>query len=172
VGGLHGLVRRSRRGPRAGHRHKDSAGTWEARLLPFVSLAWGQPMNNAPGPRSASDRGERKQAHGRVTPSEGNEARREGKTGVGASHSTEESGEPPRGDPPEGRGRLVRNRWRDTWRGRRTSLPCPRNAHGARRGAYPSLDEPYALIGHVRICGRPGAEAPGRPSGLEAVGSV
>jgi hypothetical protein len=32
-----------------------------------------------------------------VSPSEGNEARREGRQGVGASHSTVEPGEPPEG---------------------------------------------------------------------------
>jgi hypothetical protein len=34
-----------------------------------------------------------------VSPSEGNEARRNGRRGVGASHSTVESGEPSRGTP-------------------------------------------------------------------------
>ena len=40
-----------------------------------------------------------------VPPSEGNEVRREGRQGVGASHSTVETGEfRPAGDPVEGRG--------------------------------------------------------------------
>ncbi len=49
-----------------------------------------------------------------VSPSEGNEVRREGGQGVGASHSTVEPGEPPRRDPEEGRRRQLMNRWRET----------------------------------------------------------
>ena len=40
-----------------------------------------------------------------VPPCEGNEARRDGQRGVGASHSTADAGEPTRGNPAEGRGR-------------------------------------------------------------------
>ena len=40
-----------------------------------------------------------------VSEGEGNEAQGEGQQGVGATHSTEEAGEPARGDPVEGRGR-------------------------------------------------------------------
>jgi len=42
-----------------------------------------------------------------VPPSEGNEVRRDGWQGVGASRSTDEVGEPDRRDPAEGRARLI-----------------------------------------------------------------
>ena len=45
--------------------------------------------------------------HGTVPPSEGNEVRRDGRQGVGASHSTVEAGEPDRRDPTEGRARRI-----------------------------------------------------------------
>ena len=37
-------------------------------------------------------------------PCEGNEARRDGRRGVGAPHSTADAGEPTRGNPAEGKG--------------------------------------------------------------------
>ena len=48
-----------------------------------------------------------------VSPSEGNEVRRDGRQGVGASHSTGEPGEPPEG-PRGGKGTPFHNRWRET----------------------------------------------------------
>ena len=48
---------------------------------------------------------ERRRDTAKVPPSEGNEARREGHAGVGATHSTFEAGEPAPWDPVEGRGR-------------------------------------------------------------------
>jgi len=45
------------------------------------------------------DRREQTTTHTVVSPSEGNEARRDGRLGVGASHRIEEAGEPSRGTP-------------------------------------------------------------------------
>jgi hypothetical protein len=50
----------------------------------------------------------------KVSPSEGNEVRREGCQEVGASHTTGEPGEPSRRDPGEGRRRRFMNRWEET----------------------------------------------------------
>jgi hypothetical protein len=58
----------------------------------------GDRNNNPPEPPVARrDRREQTTAHTVVSPSEGNEARRKGRLGVGASHSTDEAGEPFRG---------------------------------------------------------------------------
>ena len=65
-----------------------------------------------------------------VSPSEGNEVRREGRTGVGASRSTVESGEPFRGTRWREGGAMSRNRWRETWRVHRNPWTCPRNKDG------------------------------------------
>jgi hypothetical protein len=69
----------------------------------------GNRMTNSPEPTIARrDRWEQTTTQPVVSPSEGNEARRDGRSGVGASHSTDEAGEPLRRDPVEGRGRRVR----------------------------------------------------------------
>jgi len=73
----------------------------------------GRPEPTTPGcPRSrVGDRRERTSDAPVVSPSEGNEARRDGRRGVGASHSTVEAGEPAGWDPVEGRGRRVMTPW-------------------------------------------------------------
>jgi hypothetical protein len=58
-----------------------------------VGVGLPSPKPQAPGRRRAVWE-RRTQARGRVSPSEGNEARREGRWGVGAPHSTVEPGEP------------------------------------------------------------------------------
>jgi RNA-directed DNA polymerase len=71
---------------------------------------------NAPGlrwRRSATD-GSEARARTAVPPSEGNEVRRDGRQGVGASYSTNEAGELTRQDPVEGRGRRIADRLRGT----------------------------------------------------------
>src|SRR5450755_118819 len=55
-----------------------------------------------------------KRRRSKVSPSEGNEVRREDCQEVGASHSTDEAGEPTRWDPAEGRRRRLMNRLRET----------------------------------------------------------
>src|SRR5204863_3124021 len=75
----------------------------------------------------------RKQARGMVPPSEGNEARREERREVGASHSTCEAGEPgPRGPccPETGRegDAVLWVCWEETCRVHRNSISCQRDA--------------------------------------------
>src|SRR5262249_19533310 len=53
-------------------------------------------------------------AQSAVPPNEGNEVRRDGRQGVGASRTTEEGGEPTHWDPVEGRGRRIADRLRGT----------------------------------------------------------
>ena len=65
-----------------------------------------------------------------VSPSEGNEVRRDGRQGVGAPHSTVEAGEPTRGTPRREGGAGSWNRWRETWRVHRNPWTCPRNNNG------------------------------------------
>jgi hypothetical protein len=60
----------------------------------------GNRVNNSPRPSIARrDRWEQTTTQPVVSPSEGNQARRDGRSGVGASHSIEEAGEPVRGTP-------------------------------------------------------------------------
>ncbi len=65
-------------------------------------------MTQAPRPVAVTLYGHRERIRGAagVPPGEGNEARREGRTEVGATHSTEEAGEAAPRDPVEGRGGL------------------------------------------------------------------
>src|SRR4051794_18850648 len=77
--------------------HEGSLGTWETRPSPPTSPAR-EPEHQLPGTHGRASRpmGANRDA-GVVSPSEGNEVRREGRTGVGAPHTTEEAGEPFRG---------------------------------------------------------------------------
>jgi hypothetical protein len=60
----------------------------------------GNRVINSPEPTVARrDRWEQTATQPVVSPSEGNEARRDGRSGVGASHSIDEAGEPLRGTP-------------------------------------------------------------------------
>jgi len=65
-----------------------------------------------------------------VSPSEGNEARRDGWQGVGASHSSEEAGEHDRRTPWSEGDAVSNNRRRETWRVPRNPWTCPRNDDG------------------------------------------
>jgi hypothetical protein len=57
-----------------------------------------------------------------IPPSEGNEVRRDGWRGFGASHSTDDAGEPTRGTPP--RERSEANCLTSGWKSRRRRSPC------------------------------------------------
>ena len=65
-----------------------------------------------------------------VSPTEGDEGRRDGRPGVGASHSSDEAGEPSRGTPRSQGDAVSTNRWRETWRVHRNPWTCPRNNNG------------------------------------------
>lgn len=88
--------------------HEGSPGTWETLPFPDATQPEGEPddqlQDEAWRHRVRSQADEQRDA-ARVSRSEGNEARRDERQGVGASHSTIEPGEPTRRDPGEGRGR-------------------------------------------------------------------
>ena len=133
----------SRRGRRTGRMiTRDPLGTWET--LPSPSLGAGRSpvdqLQDDPqsGPRLWGRTGDKTMVS---RAREGNEVRREGRQGVGASRSTDEPGEPPRTDPEEGRRRRLMNRWRETCQVHRDLRPCPRNNDGSRNSP-----------GTLRIC--------------------
>jgi hypothetical protein len=84
--------------------HGDSPGTWEISTSPRRRAVGGRGMvspvgeEHPPIPREQEGASE-------VPPSEGNEARWDGRREVGASRCTDELGEPNRRDPREGRAR-------------------------------------------------------------------
>ncbi len=65
-----------------------------------------------------------------VPPSEGNEARRDGRQEVGAPHRTCEAGEPTRGTPWRERGAGLRNHWRERCREHRVPQASQRDYSG------------------------------------------
>jgi len=65
-----------------------------------------------------------------VSPNEGDEVRRDGRQGVGASHSSEEVGELDRRTPRSQGDAVSNDRWRETWRVHRNPWTCPRNNNG------------------------------------------
>ena len=98
---------------------------------------------------------------------EGNEAWGVGREGIGALHSTGEAGEGGRPDPVEGRGCLVAEPLGGN-RPRALSLDLLSTElqRITQRHVNPWRDEPYALIGQVRICGSLGGQPPRRPGGF------
>ena len=103
----------------------------------------GQPEFSAPGrPRACSAWSGTKTGTRRVPPSEGNEARRDGRREVGAAHSTVEAGESrPAGDPVEGR---------------RCHIMEPLKGHtpDAPPSECVSLERQRIAASMVRLCGR------------------
>src|SRR5438105_1480272 len=66
------------------------------------------------------------------SPNEGNEVRREGRPGVGASPSNGEAGELDRRTPRSEGDAVSNDRWRETGRVHRNPGTCPRNTNGER----------------------------------------
>ena len=97
-----------------------------------------------------------------VSPSEGNEARRDGRQGVGALHSSVETGERPSG--PSGAKGAPRCGLKA---GPTPGTPSPgastHEANGSCEGQRPQRDEPDAGNPHVGICGSLGVKTPRRP---------
>jgi hypothetical protein len=94
---------------------RDPLGTWEPLSSPSSKAAGDTAHQLQIDPRlRVRGRGGRPTDAPMVSPNEGNEVRREGRQGVGASHITVEPGEPSQRDPGEGRGRRLMNRWRET----------------------------------------------------------
>ena len=82
----------------------------------------GNRIINSPMPTiTRRDRREQTTTQTVVSPSEGNEARRDGRLGVGASHIIDEAGEQALLDPVEKRGRRVVGSTSGNMRGHRTS---------------------------------------------------
>ena len=109
--------------------HEGCPGTWET--LPSPSRC--RPETPAyqlrvdPRPRVPGRRGRTRDTTV-VSPSEGNEARREGRQGVAAPHSSDEAGERALPDPVERRGCRVVDPRLEPRRGRRASSACHREA--------------------------------------------
>jgi hypothetical protein len=105
VGPLYGLVVRSRRGRRTRRRaHRVPQELGSSCRLRVDRIWFGVTSPKTPGLKPASGLRERTQAHGAVSPSEGNEARRNGRQEVGALHSTAEAGEQQPSEPCGGKG--------------------------------------------------------------------
>ena len=114
-------VLRSYRGPRAGRGTRGSLGNLgdPAVSTDISGSGTGIPISPCPRPRApvgGSKRGARV-----VSPNEGNEVRRDGRQGVGASHSSEEAGELDRRTPWSEGGARVVDRKPEPRRGHRTS---------------------------------------------------
>jgi hypothetical protein len=93
------------RGLRAGHEHAGPPGTWETRASPPSTMA--------------------------VPLSEGTTgAKRDGRSGVGAPHCTEEAGTAARATLRRDGGAGSRNRWRERWRRVRAPKLSQRNLNG------------------------------------------
>src|SRR5262249_21950205 len=114
----------------------------------------------------------RTQAHGVVTVSRRQRRGRQGRPGIGALHSTAEAGElvprgPGGGTGAPGRGSVA---------GQQRGGVEPRSAvhettTGSAAHVSPRRDEPDALMGHVRICGRRRGQPRRRP-GPKQIGRV
>jgi hypothetical protein len=163
---------RSRRGRRTWHRSIRVA--WEpGRPCGSISIvvgAEGQPNPKVPGPRPASglagaNTGARDGTANRTT----KEGRLDGPQGVGAPHSSVGGrGTCATGTLPSEGGASSRNgRWA-TGRGLRAPGAVHATPAGSRAHVSPRRDEPDALVGQVRICGRGGGQPPSRPGPLFA----
>ncbi len=156
----------SRRGRRAGRMiTRDPLGTWETLSSPSSKAAGdtAYQLQNDPRPR-VPDRGGQTRDAAMVSPSEGNEVRRDGRQGVGALRSSCEAGGtgPPgprgaKGVPRRGTG------GRNHHEGLEPHTVSPRGHRIVRGPANPRCDEPDAGDPHVGICGSPGEQSSGRP---------
>ena len=110
--------------------HGGSPGTWEVLTSPAPNRT-GHPVSvsRPVGSWRSTPTGANKRAR-LVPPSEGNEARREGRQEVGALRSTREAGEPSRGTRWREGGAGQRTRWRERCRGNRAPSASQRNCSG------------------------------------------
>jgi hypothetical protein len=121
---------RSYRGPRAGRRDMRVAREPERPGRFHRHLRLGNRNTNSPCPRPCAPAGGSESGARVVSPSEGNETRRDGRQGVGASHSSDEAGELDRRTPRSEGDAVSNDRWRETWRVHRNPWTCPRNDNG------------------------------------------
>jgi hypothetical protein len=126
---------------------RDPLGTWETLPSPPISRTElpAHQLRDDPRPRDRGRRG-RTTVAAVVSPSEGNEARREGRQGVAVPHSTDEAGEPTRGTP--WRERSEANCLTSGCKSRRRRSPC---------GAVVISGSPWGDPG----AGSPDVKAPG-----------
>src|SRR4051794_3206204 len=106
-----------------------------------------------------------KRRRSEVSPSEGNEARREGCQEVAASHSSGEAGERPFRTPSsEGDAAL----WTGSWNHAEDAVPqlrvTAKRPGRVRDSAIPQRDEPYALMCTSGSVGAPGSNPWGDPA--------
>ena len=124
-------VLRSYRGPRTGRRDTRVAREPErpCRFRRDCRLESRLPTPGGSAAPVPSWRG-RKEDETTESPNEGNEVRRDGRQGVGASHSNVEAGELDRRTPRSEGDAVSTDRWRETWRVHRNPWTCPRNNNG------------------------------------------
>ncbi len=123
----------------------------------------GNRNTNSPCPRSRVPAAGSKPGARVVSPTEGNEGRRDGRTGVGAPHSTVETGEPFRGTRRREGGAVSRNRWRE-----RSEANCLTSGCKSRRRRSPC--GAVVISGSLRgdsWAGSPDVQAPDGQVGLE-----
>jgi hypothetical protein len=162
---------RSRRGRR----------TW--RMITRVPRELGRPCRLHRGCRSETRLTNSRMIHGpvlsrwgrtrdttMVSPSEGNEAKRAGRQGVAAPHSSAEAGERALPDPVERRGRRVVDRRPEPRRGHRTSARVTARLTNRVRDSESATRRAGCVFeAHVRICGSPrGAILQGDPAGFSS----
>ena len=142
--------------------HEGSPGTWETPSSPS-KMPEGAPayqLRDDPRPRVRVRRGRTADASV-VSPSEGNEVRRNGRQGVGASPISIEAGERPFRTPWSEGDAVSRTEGRLHAGDTEPRNMYPQGRRIVRGTAKPRRDEPDALIGQVRICGSPGGQSSG-----------
>jgi hypothetical protein len=117
--------------------HQGFPGTWETRSSPPTFSGSGPGIPTPRSPRPSVPAAGSKQGARVVSPGD-NEARREGRTGVGASHISVEAGERALPDPVERRGRRVVDQRPEPRRGHRTSKRVPERSLDRVRDSEPA----------------------------------
>jgi len=90
-----------------------SPGTWEIPPSPVHGSGWAAGETAWLASVALHARGSEQASAAQVPPSEGNEARRDGRREVAAPHRTDEAGEPTQGTRRREGGAGERNRWRE-----------------------------------------------------------
>ena len=145
--------------------HRGSSGTWESHLSPCTSAGKGGPADQRPwrGPGASTGRRAGNGDHERWKPARYRGRERQAKrperdrVAVVAAHSTGDGGEPrPKGPTggkaPSGRASAGGRQGRDI----ELTNPDHSRPVDCTRAAAALLEEPYALIAHVRVCGGAG----------------
>ena len=137
-------------------------GTWEILTFPEENRTGATGTANSGmirRPASAAERG-RNAGRSKVSPSEGNEVRREGRQGVAVPHSSVEAGERALPDPVERRGCRVVDRTSEPRRGHRASPACHRKPTGSCEGQRHNVTNRMHLTGTSGSVGGLGGQPP------------